>query len=249
MLEKLYNALKKDLSKGVNPSFVNFDPFAPLAYLEGGETKFREPAITPKKAEANDIATIASHAGEWDQGEVWFDGNRITIFQNRGNFVSDSVSMKLEFSDQFGKCMNMEDGRQKISQKALRDLLKIDFYRCGPESLVGVISKVNWDIQSNGESELARGRASLGSKITQQISGMVDIPEYVDLQIPVYESHFSFTATIRFYLEPDAETKNFSFFPLPGQCQKAVELAEKSIGDELVKALPEEYKIYYGTSN
>lgn len=248
MLEELYQALKNDLRLSMEPKKVIYDRYKDYLFIGAdGEQKFIVGAPKNKTAECNDIDTLTANAATFDQSsELWYNRNQITLFSNSHDHENaHRVFMKLELSPQFNRCSVMENSKV-ISQRELRKLLKVDFYGCVPETLVDVISKVNWTLDSSGESEIVRGKASLGNKLTQQIKGLVDIPEYVDVTVPVFKSKVYFAAKMKFYLEPDPETKNFSFYPIPGEIEKALCDAEKEIGKYLTAQFPEGFPIYFG---
>jgi len=127
------------------------------------------------------------------------------------------------------------DEGEALDQRAFIRLLRLDL--AAPADLVARFRKLDWAKCDETRGHLGKDKESLGRNITAQVQGLEDLPETVDLEVPLYDNpDLAHTWLIRLALEVDVLNHTFTLRPLPGALARAVNLALANIAADL-KAL------------
>lgn len=213
--------------------------------LPDGEIKEYDRKADDRRHEAFSVETLASLAESVSIPSCWYSRDGVTLFfDDEERF--DSARLSLSYSPQMVKFQELEAKQQPIPQRDLIHLLRTTFKDCGPVDLVKSIRQINWDVRELGHSAVERGKASIGKSITQEVSGLVALPEYVTFSVPVFASKIKSIQPVVCLLDPDEQSKGFKLVPLPGKVEEAITAAETDILVDLKNNLPDNVPIYYG---
>lgn len=260
MLKDFLDSLQQKMIETAIPKLVEVNPQKLLAYRdENGKVEFREPDPAPRNHQAKDLETIVSIAKRFeamtvDSGQakpaVWFSRAGLIVLINDDD-RNDRTLMPLALSEPLRKLMELERTQAHMNQRDLLFMLRTVFKNCLGKcpNLIDVLRKIKFSIQQGGESEINRGRSSVGKSATAELLGQGTLPEYVVIDVPIFDGVFpNLRGNIECLLEPNEQSQSFQLFPLPGEVERAIAGAEASIGTVLTANLEEAgVPVYYGT--
>ena len=132
----------------------------------------------------------------------------------------------------------MELERKPKTQAELIRLLRIELAGSIDKALIARFRRLDWTNNAKTAATAEHGRESLGQEVLAEVSGTEDLPEELNLQVPVYRDVGRTTVyTVKCAVEIDTVQATFCVTPLPGQLDLAQESALTAIRDELVKGL------------
>jgi len=240
MLKELFQAIADQAIKASAPVKDAFDPTKFYVYRDNeGELKTLGSAVEFRRHSVNTIDDLAQfakdHIDEVEMSSVFYNRNSITLFINDED-RRDRVTIELALSPQFTL---MKELKGSAEQGEVIRALRSTLFGCfSPDlKLVESLRNLKWGDESTGESNLQRGKASIGSAIRRELNGLESIPEYIDFTVPVFSTKVEYKATIKCLLDPDEKNKRIILAPLPGQIDTALFEAEVEIGRRLALAM------------
>jgi hypothetical protein len=236
----------KDVGEQSAASIITHNAEPPHVYFvrnKDGTLTRKEADPLPRSHKAADLQAIIEKVVEAKKAsepvEIWFSRKSVTLFI--GEHRRDRVDLALEFSKPLQTLLQWETSKPNLQQAELRKQLRIIFRDCLAlaGNLVDIISKVKLVQNSQGDSELTHGRASLGKSIEAQVTGAGTLPEYFQLQVPIFTNPAFASAqyAIECALEPDPSTGTFQVIPIPNRIEKAIAAGEQRIGIMIGEAL------------
>src|SRR5438132_6906700 len=200
----------------------------------------------PRDHQAADLDTVVAWAG--DGGATWYSSSGVVHILNDDTRF-DRVTLKLGFSDQLQTIMAWKDRSPLFTQAklilALRTLFKRNMQQC--PALLDLIRNLRFKTGSNVQSEIGKNKASISKSIESQVSGAEDLPADVFFNVPIFGRPFSnIEGLVNIAIEMDAGTETIVLYPIPGDVEKAIELAEAAIGGKLVEMIGDAGPVYHG---
>lgn len=187
--------------------------------------------------------------------EIWYHRARVVAILD-SDIRRDQVNLCLEFSPQLQALRHLEGKATPHGQKEFVRLLRVTLAGCVPSGLIDVVRHMKFRVNSSGEGVISHGKSSVGRTLEAQLTGEKEIPEEVNLEVPIwngFQSHRKFRVPCAIEIDPAAE--KISLTPLPGAIEEAVRLAEECLGnllnEELVDTIVESslphVQVLYGT--
>jgi hypothetical protein len=159
----------------------------------------------------------------------------------------DRVVFPLTQSARFKVLCKLAEETVLMQQAAFVKLLRIQL---GLDNLVVVskFRKLDWAVGNEGQSEVRHGADRLGKSITAKVQGIDELPEELDVPVPVYQQTGEREEyVVRCAIEIDAVNQRFQLVPLPDELERVMDLAQDSIGKRLAGGLDEcKVPVYYG---
>lgn len=257
MLKELLQELQKQAQQTLAPQFVEYDRKSNRAYKDAdGNLAFLEGALDRdhKFESLADLATFSKrflNVEAFDpNNSFWYDENGVTFIMD--DFASqDRAVLSLPKSPQWLAILDLAKGRA-MSQRDLIQLLRTTLRdclgKCG--DLIKNLREIKWKSLAEGESNIQRGKASIGKTIQQQIEGLGEIPEYITLTVPFWANRVLVYVDVECSLDPDEATTTFKLVPLPGKVERATEMALDALHEAVVGSFGSEeppFPIYRGS--
>lgn len=207
-----------------------------------GDLSLTFPVAPNRKHTVADVATLAVVAGkERETGfQLWYGIDGIAI---RFGYNLENVGrLNYKRSDQFQTLMRWAAVVSPMSQKELVLLLRSTFADCQRRcpDLLPAVRDVKFKTLQESAGKVENTKVSLGKRIESEVSGTQAIPDQVTFEVPVFDSVFSFDATVRCVLDVDAQRETFRLIPIAADIQRGEDLAVSEIHAALVDALPPE---------
>lgn len=215
-----------------------------------GEWLRNEADPKPRNHIARDLSAIIDFAGRATEGEpsaVWYSREKVVCVLDDST-RRDTVTLPLPYSPQLKALMGVE--RTAFDQKGIILFLRVTLKACLGQcpDLIETLRRVKFDNGMVIDSAVNHGRSSIGKEIRSEITGAKVIPEYVRLDVPIFESGFpQLRFPVEVAIDPDPSTAQFKLLPIPGEIERAIAAAEASIGEQLQNALSEAHAdVLYG---
>lgn len=210
---------------------------------EDGKVERCEAEPEPRCHTALDLETVAKFASGFAAAgkhvEVWYHRNAVCAVLDAGT-RRDVVNMPLPYSPQHVTLSHLEKTRPQLSQKDFVRLLRVDLAGCLPRGVIDSVRNLKFRQLSTGESQIGHGKASVGRQIEAELTGSCNIPEDVDLLLPVWASLFSARLfRVPCVLEIDPGAEKFCLLPLPGAIENVIREAEGLLFNALSHAIAE----------
>ena len=154
---------------------------------------------------------------------VWVGESAVVVVIDDGGHRLETATLALETSDVFDRlCQLRDDPRSAwMNQKDFVRLLRIDLAgTLDPVVLLNAVRQIRWSSQT--DSTVNRQRESLGSEISARCADGKDLPEEVDLRVPVYVTdECSVIAKITCSVDVDPSEGKLRLLPLPDAINSA----------------------------
>lgn len=250
MIAEALSALKKEILDAAGPQFKAIDPTKDHAILKDGKVEILPSVPQWRNHKAFDLDTIAAFARERpDTAAIWYSRSAVVcllVDEDRRH----RVTMSLHSSPQMVTLAKME-ANGLFKQRDLILLLRTTFKSClGPAgNIIEVLRKISFQHNKEGGSEVLRGKSSVGASLRSELTGTGALPEYVTLDVPVFDagSLALITAKVECVLDPEEQTESFRLQPLPGQIEKAITAGEESLRVSIEQLLEgADVSVFYG---
>lgn len=213
------------------------------------------PGVRPwRDHHALDLATIVAFAKRFktDKPSIWYHRSGVVCLVNDSD-RREKVSFALSYSPQLVELQNLEK-KQAIDQRAIIMLLRTTFKNCLSRcpKLIDTLRSIKWGVAKDGQSDIGRGKSSIGQSLRAELTGIEAIPEYVTLSVPIFAngSLAFIQSDVECVIEPLEQNQSFQLFPVPGALELAIANAEGLI-EQAVKgsfaAKDDSIPVYYGT--
>lgn len=185
-----------------------------------------------------------------DSHPVVWHGERSVILVIDDQDRRDRVAFPLTRSEKFSVMVDLAEKKPHFNQA---DFIKLLRYRLGLDNtkVVSRFRKLQWQNSADASSHISHGDARLGKNITEKVQGVDELPEELDIPIPVYaQSGERDEYIVRCGIEIDARNQCFQLIPLPDELIRILDLSQASIRERLESALARgdvQVPIYYGS--
>lgn len=258
MLKEFLDRFIEHATSAVRPKIMRDNSEAEDVYYlcapgQGAVRTVAEPH--PRAYKAGSIDALASMVGSWGNNPgalsaIWF--NRQGVFAYFDETTRrDRVAIDFQHTPQMKRLLCLND-KQWMSQKEILKLLRIDLHGCleSEPGLIPLLRRVVFKADQGSVGQVLPGKASLSREMRAQVDGDTELPETVGMNATIFES-LPYASKILCALEvnPESPEKPFSIFPLPGECEAAIQAAEKSVGDRLAALLADagtDVPLHYG---
>lgn len=182
--------------------------------------------------------------------DVWF--SRECVLATIASGTLNDIRFIPSYTPQFKRLMTMQVDF-KYSQAQAYRLLRLELEGVGGlDDAINAIKLVQFNHTQNAAGQVDRGKSSIGQQARSELAGVEKIPPILPLTVEVLENVSGTCQRVRLAIDPDAEAQSFRIFPLPGEIERAIQAAEKTIGTQLMALLSDEAAkelladIYYG---
>jgi hypothetical protein len=222
---------------------------------EDGEMTLRVPAYPADTHEADDLDTVAAVAERWKDGggfvSVWYDRAAAQAVGAIDGERPRTCVLSLNPSPQLAQLAEWRNrGRVMVPQKELVVLLRTLFDGCwaNTPTLLTAVRSLRTSKAAEVNSQIERGRVSLGKSMVAEMSGVGAIPEEVRFVVPVFTGAAAQArAEVRVAVDPDPETEQFTLIVLPEEIERAYWLGEERLRVLLEDLLEgSEIPLYHG---
>jgi hypothetical protein len=191
-----------------------------------------------------DLGSIVSMAvrmaGESEHPSCWYSRNGIDLLINDYERI-DRVVLPLQLSPQLLALKELEKQRT-FDQRSVVYFLRTTFDGCldAAGDIVMILRNVKIKANLDGSSSVEHGKSSLGKTISSEVTGAKNIPEVVQVDVPIFANGFpSIRESIRLAIDIDEQTVSFKLQTLPNQVELAIQRAERTVGEQLRESIQE----------
>ena len=208
--------------------------------------------VPPKPRESkvdsvSDLCAAALSYGEKDRLSVWIAGESVVLISDDDD-RRDRVTLPLRRTAQWKKIRDLP-GNPVVDQSAFIQLLRVDLPGVvGREGLLPTVRALKFKQSAEGTASIQHGNESLGRVIENQVTGAGDIPEQIEVLVPLYDNPGEAGKTQSVTLDVDivAAKEHFRLRPLPHTVEAAQNAALESIREEITQEL-KGVRVFYGT--
>ena len=202
---------------------------------------------------ANDLLTIAAFSAKFKQSAIWYSRDAVVCLIDDTK-RREKVTLDIATSNQVVKLKALEEQKPLMSQRDVLFMLRTVFTPAALAKfpkLIDLLRQVKFATGEKSESNVQRGKSSVGKSLQVEASFIEDVPDQITLSIPVFANAFArWTFDVICALEIYEAEQKIQLFPLPGEVEKAVAAGEESLCTALTRAANEvtsSAPIYYGT--
>lgn len=253
MLKELFEAIGTQAIQARSPNLHAFDPTKDyVSRKPDGALEILPAGPNRRHHVAGDLVTVYELANRFAKKQtvsIWYYRTGIVCLFNDEDRRED-CKLPLTLSPQVIALNELETSRRQLEQKSLLMLLRNTFKGCHDANgdLVAAIRHIEWEVKEQGNAEIGRGKRSIGKAATAELKGVDrDFPEYVTMDVPVFGNAFpDIRMSVQCMLEPIELQKQFQFFPVAGEIEKGLGLAEDEVGKQIRDNVDKGVLVYYG---
>lgn len=250
MLKEALQELTRLAVASAGPRISEADPTKTYAVAKSdGTHEFIGGRVPWRKHVAHDLETVVAFAEKFDGSAIWYDRTKIVCLTKEDERF-DRITLPMIHSEQIVKLAELERGKPRISQRDLLFLLRTVFTQDGLAKfprLIEQLRKVSFTAGTAADTNIQRGKASIGKTVTAEASFPEPPPEQVTLTVPVFNNAFARgTVDVVCALEIYETEQNFQLFPLPGQIEAAYSTAESRLCKAICDLKTGDSPVYYG---
>lgn len=185
-----------------------------------------------------------------ERTNVWVSDSDVTIEPNE-NQQTDLIVMQHRFAPIWQLLVDLRRQSSTPQYEAIR-IIRQRFADFDPGSQA-LNAVRHLKLASSSESELNPTNARMGKSITAEASGAGSLPEFLNVEVPIYSTTGSQQLyKIRVWLAIDFENHNHIIFdPDSGDMDAALALERTAIGDVIKRGVSDgatqEVAVYYGS--
>ncbi len=202
-----------------------------------------------------DLLAFAERCRDDDTADpvVWPANDEVVLIINDAD-RRDRVTFSLEQSEPFEALWTLRKSRPTpLDLRSFIRLLRITL-GLDNQRVVDQFRKLEWKLQDGTSAEVQHTKESMGKAIMAEVQGVDDLPDELVVQVPVYRDAGERTPIdIACAIEIDARNQTLELMPLPGEVERALQLAQADIQGRLMSALPpaeneaSDVPVYYGS--
>ncbi len=191
-------------------------------------------------------ATTAGKHSKEPRMVLWHARDAVTLVLDDSD-RRDLVQMALPWSDEYRAVANLGGiASPWLDQAAFVRFLWLN--GLATDVIVAQFRRLRWASGQTANANLQRGKESLGREIEAEVAGAEELPTELVLSIPVYRAPGERTAyQVKCAVDTSPGDERLRLVPLPGELEKAVDLAQADIHKRLTDALGADIPVYYGT--
>ena len=201
----------------------------------------------------SDLVNYAVHASEVANNLVVWHGPSSVVLLLDDSDRRDRVIFDLGFASRYEVLRTLAKDRTAFRQADFIRLLRIDL-ALDNVAVVAQFRRLDFSFDKQGSGTIGHGSDRVGKTILAEVRGVADLPEWLDVSVPVYQQTGERDEYIvRCLLEIDAINERFYLIPQQDALQEALDKAQESIYVRLEEGLKSINKesvvipIYYGT--
>lgn len=250
MLKEFIELIQATAVKAAGPQIVKCDPYSPSAFIDNeGDISINAGLPIPRNHKALDLGAIAEFAKRFKSAVVWYNRSAVTAIIDDAD-RRDKVTLTMTYSDELLKLMELQKSRPWLDQRSVLTLLRTVFTPAAlpmHTNLIGDLRVVKFEANQAANTDIGRGKSSVGKSAMASVEGWDKLPEVVMLTVPVFSNAFIRQRTsVNCALEVNEQEQRFQLFPLPGEVEKAIATIEDDLGDTIREMSPESTPVYYG---
>jgi hypothetical protein len=251
MLKEFVEAIGSLAVQSVTPRVADFDEHKTCAYYENGTIRFRDALPKPRNHVAYDLGAIINFADRSDVSAIWYSRKAVVCVVD-DDYRRDVVTLTLMLSEEILKLISLQQSRPSFDQRSFLTLMRTVFTPAAlpmHPSLIGDLRVVKFDAAQSANTDIGRGKSSVGKSAIASVEGWDKLPEVVSLEVPVFANPFLTTrATVQCALEVNEQEQRFQLFPLPGKVEQAIAAVERELGKLILDAVGEvaSNRVHYG---
>lgn len=250
MLKEFIDTIAKMAVKSTGPQIGAIDPYSPWSANDThGNIVVNTGLPPPRKHTALDLVTIAEFAKRFDSAAIWYSRARIVAVID-DNDRRNTVTLTMNYSDELLKLAELQRAKPWFDQRSILTLLRTVFTPMalpGHTTLIDSLRVVKFEAGQTANTDIGRGKSSVGKSAMATVEGWDKLPEVVTLEVPIFTNSFiRDRAAIRCALEVNEQEQKFQLFPLPGSVELAISNIEARLAGMLRELLPESTPTYYG---
>lgn len=255
MLKEALEHLESQAKRAASPQSVSASLRNATLVVINGETKRIEHEPQPRRhkvASLDSFATLLNGPGDGDgtariNASVWHFGDMVVaIFDDSdASFRDDRAEWKLNGSRKFSVLTS--NAEQPRPHTAFVDFLVENFRDELEEShpgLLGVIRKLRFTNNSEGNSSVQHGRQSMGKSVEAAITGSEPLPETVILNVKRW-ADLEHVIAVECLLKLDPLEGKLAPKPLADELQEAENKAQAWLHEQISQEV--ECPVYYGS--
>ncbi len=250
MLKEAIDTIRTLAVEAAGPQIRAHDPYEPSATIDSHGNTVIDPGLPrPRKHVALDLGTIAEFAKRFDSAAIWYSRKAVVVLID-DNDRKDTVRLEMTYSEELLKLMDLQKSKPWFDQRAILTLLRTVFTPAAlpmHTTLIGDLRVVKFDAAQSANTDIGRGKSSVGKSAMATVEGWDKLPEVVSLSVPVFGNAFlRKRIAIDCALEVNEQEQKFQLFPLPGEVETAIAEAELLLRVNLTDLVPEATAVYYG---
>lgn len=199
-----------------------------------GNMKKEIAAPHPRDHKAQDLESVVDFCNV-EGSRIWYSRNGVIgliVDEER----RDKVSLKLTYTPQLLTLLDIE--RQKYpeyDQKSFLKLLRIALHDClgSAPDLVDSIRAVKFELNSEAQGRVGHKEESLGRSMKAKLTGDTDVPEFVELTVPIFANLPGKHERVKCAIDISLEKQQFRLIPLPGELENALREGEAGVHDRI----------------
>lgn len=230
------------------------------AYMQlGGELQTVPIKPAPRNhrvCSLEDLIAFATRCRDDDTSNpvIWHADDEVVLIIDDAD-RHDRVTFSLTRSEPFEALWSLRNRTKpgaldlRLFIRLLRIVLGLD-----NQGVVDQFRKLEWKLQGDTSAEVRHAKESMGKSIMAEVQGVDDLPDELVVSVPVYRDVGERTPIdIACAIEIDARNQTLELMPLPGEVERAVQLAQADIEGRLLDTLqvddsPEpNVPVYYGS--
>jgi len=216
---------------------------------QAGQHKIHQLPPADRDHQVDTLNDLTAAAENWTAPTVWHNEAEVIALCD-DEHRRDRITFKLTPSPQFKLLVGLETNANAcvLDQRSFIRMLKFDLADCVVnDGLLPNIRKLEFKRSSDGTGNVQHGKESLGRAVEASVQGTTDIPEWFDVQIPLYVSAGEkIKHDVRIDLDIDTQNERFIVRPLPGRLHDAIHRHQANIAERLVNGLGDDVSVYYG---
>lgn len=250
MLKEFIGAISELAVKSAGPQIAKHNPYEPSATIDAEGNVLVDAGLPkPRNHVAYDLETIVEFAKKSSSAAIWYSRKKLVAVID-DNDRKDIVTLAMTVSDELAKLQELQKSKPWFDQRAFLTLLRTVFTSDAMPmhtTLINDIRVVKFEAAQSGNSEIGRGKSSVGKSAMASVEGWDKLPEVVVLEVPVFANRFtSQRASVKCALEINEQEQRFQLFPLPGSVDDAITNIEGDIGSTLREMVGDTVPVYYG---
>lgn len=170
---------------------------------------------------------------------IWYSRSGVVmIFDDATG--RDTAKFVLEMSPQLKEIEKLESGK-KFTQNELISFLRINMRKCFAGDFVESIKNVKFTVIKEAASEQQRLKSSVGKSVRQEVSGIPDLPDYMDFNVPAFLSGFPLAGgTVEVAIDIDIQAEKFTLTAIPGSVESVLSKSEDKLGIYIAESLSQD---------
>lgn len=196
------------------------------------ETVHRERANARHELLTIEALITFVHSQSFKKTYVWVGNDRVTVELNQHS-EADILTHNLKPTPLFEQLQALAEDSALTQAEAIKVLrVWLREFDNGAAALAAVRS-LKLTRGESIESDLTHDTARIGKSILQSAAGGAKLPEFIDVQTPVFQTNSADAVSIRVWVSIDFESARIVFEPDAQDMQRAIDAARLGLVEEL----------------